>query len=125
MSDYRFTLKFAAMQKIEVLSDGTPFAVTVDKQLIYHGMFKPNFSSSFCDQSIRMAVDWLAGNSIVLSLGYTSPSSVTTVNDQRNNSKLIATLQHQGKLHLQISWSSNCQSTFLPVLTSINCRVRT
>ena len=98
-SDYRFTLKFAAMQKIEALSDGTPFAVTVDKQVIYYGIFKPNFSSSFCDQSITMAVDWLAGNSIVLSLSYPGPSSVTTINDRRNNPKLIAMLQHQGKLH--------------------------
>ena len=49
MSGCRFTLNFAAMQKIEVLSDGTPFAVTVDKEVIAYGIFKPIFSSSSCE----------------------------------------------------------------------------
>jgi len=50
MSGCRFTLNFAAMQKIEVLSDGTPFAVTVSKEVIAYSIFKPIFSNSFCEK---------------------------------------------------------------------------
>ena len=50
MSVCRFTLNFEAMQKIEALCDGTPFAVTVDKEVIAYGIFKPIFSSSFCEK---------------------------------------------------------------------------
>lgn len=75
-----------------------PFAVTVDKQVIYYGFFKPIISSSSCDHSITMDLDWTSGNKITLKLGYPGQVQGVTIDDKRNDSKLIATLRQQGKL---------------------------
>ena len=98
VSEYKFTLNFAAIQKLKTLTDFTPFAVTVDKQVIYYGIFKPAFSSSSCGESVTMDIDWNAGNKITLNLGYPGTIQGITIDDQRNNPKLIATLKNQGKL---------------------------
>ena len=97
-TNYKFKLTATAIQKVRTFRDFTPFAVTVDKQVIYYGFFKPSFSSSSCDNSITMDVDWTTGNNIFLSLGYPGPLQGGTIDDQRNNPKLIATLKNQGKL---------------------------
>lgn len=97
-TNYEFKLTATAIQKVRTFRDFTPFAVTVDKQVIYYGFFKPSFSSSSCDNSITMDVDWTTGNKIFLRLGYPVPLQSVTIDDQRNNPKLIATLKNQGKL---------------------------
>lgn len=97
-TNYEFKLTATAIQKVRTFRDFTPFAVTVDKQVIYYGFFKPGFSSSSCDNSITMDVDWTTGNKISLRLGYPGSLQGVTVDDQRNNPKLIATLKNQGKL---------------------------
>lgn len=97
-TNYEFKLTDTAIQKVKTFRDFTPFAVTVDKQVIYYGFFKPSFSSSSCDNSITMDVRWTTGNKISLRLGYPAPLQGVTVDDQRNNPKLIATLKNQGKL---------------------------
>ena len=71
---------------------------TVDKQVIYYGFFKPSVSSSSCDHSITMDLDWTSGNKINLRLGYPSLMQSVTIDDERNHSMLIATLRNQGKL---------------------------
>ena len=98
-TNYEFKLTDTAIQKVRSLRDFTPFAVTVDKQVIYYGFFKPSFSSSTCHNSITMDVDWTTGNNISLRLGYPGPLQGGTIDDQRNNPKLIATLKNQGKLN--------------------------
>ena len=97
-TNYKFKLTATAIQKVRTFRDFTPFAVTVDKQVIYYGFFKPSFSSSSCDNSITMDVDWTTGNKLFLRLGYPVPLQSVTIDDQRNNPKLIATLKNQGKL---------------------------
>jgi hypothetical protein len=96
-ANFRFKLSDPSIQKINKFYDGTPFAVTVDKNIIYYGIFKPGFSSSTCDHSITMDI-YFSTNEIGLNLGYpgTSPNSV--IDDQRNNALLIGTLKKQGKL---------------------------
>ena len=64
-TEYTFKLTESAIQQVKVLSDRTPFAVTVDKQVIYYGFFKPSISSSSCEQSITMDVAWTANNEIL------------------------------------------------------------
>jgi hypothetical protein len=95
---YLFTLTGPAIQKIKTLADATPFAVTVDKQVIYYGFFKPYISSSSCDHSITMDVDLTGDNKVLLRLGYPGLVEGVPVDDQRNNEKLLITLQSQGKL---------------------------
>lgn len=97
-TEYTFKLTESAIQQVKVLSDRTPFAVTVDKQVIYYGFFKPSISSSSCEQSITMDVAWTAGNEILLRLGYPGQLEGVTIEDKRNDPKLIATLKKQGKL---------------------------
>ena len=67
-SNYQFKLTDLAIQKVKTFRDFTAFAVTVDKQVIYYGFFKPSISSSSCDHSITMDLDWTTGNKINLKL---------------------------------------------------------
>jgi hypothetical protein len=96
---YTFELTASALEKIKSLKDNMPFAVTLDKQVVYYGFFKPLTSSSSCEHSITMDFDWASNNKILLTLGYPSHNpDNNTIDDQRNNTKLIATLKNQGKL---------------------------
>ena len=97
-TEYQFKLTDVAIQKVKTFKDKMPFAVTVDKQVIYYGFFKPNISSSSCDHSITMDLDWTSGNKISLKLGYPGQLQGVTIDDKRNDPKLIATLSQQGKL---------------------------
>ena len=97
-TNYQFRLTNIAMQKVKTFRDFTAFAVTVDKQVIYFGFFKPSISSSSCDQSITMDIDWTDGNKINLKLGYPGILPGVNIDDLRNHPQLIATLKNQGKL---------------------------
>ncbi|NEU07625.1 hypothetical protein GZH53_04795 [Flavihumibacter sp. R14] len=94
---YQFKLTNAAIQKVKDLRDFTPFAVTVDKQVIYYGFFKPGISSSSCDHSITMDVVW-GSDKISMKLGYPGQMQGVIIDDQRNNPNLITALKNQGKL---------------------------
>ncbi len=74
------------------------FAVTVNKEVIYYGVYKPFTSSSSCEHSITMNIAWSTGN-LSMILGYPSPVAGITIDDQRNNPKLLAALNAQGKLN--------------------------
>ena len=97
-TDYQFKLTDSAIQRVKALGDRIPFAVTVDKQVVYYGFYKPNISSSSCDNSICMSIDFITGNKISLNLGYPGQTQGITIDDQRNNPLLIMTLGNQGKL---------------------------
>jgi len=97
-NDYTFKLTDAAFQKVKAFKDRTPFAVTVDKHVIYYGFFKPSFSSSSCLHSITMDVGWTSGNEIYLRLGYPGQLEGVTIEDKRNDPQLITALKKQGKL---------------------------
>jgi hypothetical protein len=97
-TEHQFKLTADAYQKIKDLTDFVPFAITVDKQVIYYGIFKQYYSSSSCDHSIIMGLGLTAEKTIILNLGYPGLLQGVAINDQRNNAKLIATLDNQGKL---------------------------
>jgi hypothetical protein len=97
-STYQFKLTDTSIQKVKVFKDATPFAVTVDRQVIYYGFFKPSYSSSSCDASITMDVDWITGNRINLRLGYPGQMQGVVIDDKRNDPLLLETLKMQGKL---------------------------
>jgi hypothetical protein len=90
----------AAVAKLNSqLKPGQPFAVTVDRQPVFIGVYKPGFLSSSCMESITMSYIAPNGTSIQLGLGY-PPSAIRTsaVIDDPNHPKLIATFKAQGKL---------------------------
>jgi hypothetical protein len=95
---HQFKLTDSSIQKVKTFRDATPFAVTVDRQVIYYGFFKPAYSSSACDASITMDLDWTTGNRINLRLGYPGQMQGMIIDDNRNDPKLLETLKQQGKL---------------------------
>ena len=96
--EYQFKLTASALERIKALKDRTAFAVTVSKEVIYYGFFKPAFSSSSCDHSITMDVSWGQANRIYMRLGYPSMLPGVSIDDERNNPRLLAALHKQGKL---------------------------
>lgn len=95
-SAYTYKLSAAAINRLKAFEGRVPFAVTVNKEVIYYGFFNDIFLSSSCEHSISMNLDWGSTDKILLQLGY--PGSGVTVNDQRNNTILLAALGSQGKL---------------------------
>lgn len=94
--NYEFKLTGISFQKIKAFPDLTPFAVTVDKNVIYYGFYKKWTSSSSCDHSIIMSIKSLSDQTISMDLGY--PFGMTGIDDQRNNAVLTDALRKQDKL---------------------------
>ena len=95
--NYLFSLSDQGKQDAETFNITSAFAVTVNKEVIYYGFYKPFTSSSSCEHSITMYISFPSRN-LVMNLGYPSPMPGITIDDQRNNSKLLAALNAQGKL---------------------------
>jgi hypothetical protein len=96
-TDYLFKLTAQGKQDSEIFESFPGFAVTVNKEVIYYGIHKPFTSSSSCDHSITMYISFPSRN-LVMNLGYPGPLPGITIDDQRNNAKLIDALNAQGKL---------------------------
>ena len=96
---YEFKVTDSAFQKIATLAVRTPFAVTVNKQVIYYGIYSPPVYSSSCDHSIGVNVFNTAERKMQMVLGYPGfISGITVIDDQRNNATLLNALRSQGKL---------------------------
>jgi hypothetical protein len=94
-TDHQFTISEDSLKKLRELPDNTPFAILVDKQVVYYGIVKPFYSSSSCTSSITMN-NFEGPHKISMNLGYAGAD--INIDDQRNNPKLLATLRNQGKL---------------------------
>jgi hypothetical protein len=97
-SDRQFTVSSSAYQKVMALTDKTTFAITVNRQVIYYGYYKPWISSSSCDESITMNGFETSDKKLAMMLGYPATLPPTTIDDQRNNPTLLEALRQQGKL---------------------------
>jgi hypothetical protein len=95
--NYTYKLTDTSFQKINTVWSGQAFAVTVDKQVIFYGIFKPSISSSSCEHSVTMDFNSQTDHTIILHLGYPNGSASGT-SDQRNNAKILNALRAQGKL---------------------------
>lgn len=93
-----FNLAESATEKVKLLMDNVPFAVTVDKEVIYYGIYKPPYSSSSCDLSITMHIGFESPNSIAMQLGYPVLYDDIGFVDKTNDPFLLTTLAAQGKL---------------------------
>jgi hypothetical protein len=94
-SSYQFELSASAAQKMQTLQLRAPFAVTVNKDVIYYGIHMPMTMSSSCDNSITMSA---VSNQLWVRLGYPGLMAGVFIDDQRNNARLITSLANQGKL---------------------------
>lgn len=95
-SIHEFTLTDEASNRIALLPLRANFAVTVNRKVIYYGVYMPVTMSSTCLNSITMHIANQAEGRITLQLGY--PGENNNIEDKRNDSKLIAALHSQGKL---------------------------
>ena len=95
--NHLFSLTDGGKQDTEQFNTYHAFAVTVNKEVIYYGFYKPFTSSSSCDHSITMYISF-PSRTLVMNLGYPSPMPGIAIDDQRNNATLLAALNAQGKL---------------------------
>ena len=94
-TQHSYNLSVTAIQKINILPGRTPFALTIDKEIVFFAVYMPHIMSSTCDQSITMYAN-VSQNKIFMNLGY--PFASSTINEERNKPVLLATLRAQGKL---------------------------
>ena len=97
-SAYTYRISAAAINRVKAFEGRIPFAVTVDKQVVYFAFFNEIILSSSCEHSISMDLDWASQDKILLQLGYPGTAQGVSIDDQRNNSVLLAALSSQGKL---------------------------
>ena len=97
-TNYEFKLTDGGIQKLQTLKTRNAFAVTVDKQVIYYGIYMPDYLSSSCDHSITMGLSWSPDNKIRMRLGYPGQLQSATIDDKRNDPILLAALANQNKL---------------------------
>lgn len=97
-SAFTYKLSAAAINRVKAFEGRVPFAVTVDKQVVYFAFFNEVILSSSCEHSISMDFDWGSSDKILLKLGYPGLLQGVPIDDQRNNSVLLSALSSQGKL---------------------------
>ena len=78
---------------------GTPFAVTVDKRLIYTGYFWAGFSSAMVDWVTIDPLNYSGKNQLRVQLGYPGLIQGDYIPDNRNDKRIIDLLQRDSKLY--------------------------
>ena len=97
VSNYLFEFKEPAAQKIRNLSPRTPFALTLDGEILFIGVVMQNIMSSTCFESITMENLSFGPHHAKLELGY--PGGINpSLEDKRIDAGLLAALRSQGKL---------------------------
>ena len=99
---YTFTI---TKEKADLLNDfqknhihGTPFAVTVDKQLIYTGYFWCGFSSASVDWITIDPLDYSGKHELRVSLGYPGLFEGDYIPDNRNDYRILDILRRDSRL---------------------------
>ena len=77
---------------------GTPFAVTVNKQVVYTGYFWCGFSSTGVNWVTIDPLNFTGKNQLRVSLGYPGPIFGDNIPDDRNDARIISLLRNDGKL---------------------------
>jgi hypothetical protein len=97
-STYSYKLSNSAFLKVKALHPRTPFAITVDKKVIFFGIYMPLYMSSTCAHSITMYEMGIPDKEVFFELGYPGLMQGVTIDDQRNNDLIIQAFRKQGKL---------------------------
>lgn len=77
---------------------GVPFALAIDKELIYTGYFWASYSSLGCDWITIDPLDISGNNELTVRLGYPGLTLGDSIPDKRNDSRLINVLKQDKKL---------------------------
>lgn len=92
-----FEFREPSAQNIRNLSPRTPFALTLDGEILFIGVVMQNIMSSTCFESITMENLTYGPRRAKLELGY--PAGINpSLEDKRKDPALLATLRSQGKL---------------------------
>ncbi|HRD83168.1 MAG TPA: hypothetical protein PLL53_20585 [Saprospiraceae bacterium] len=92
-----FEFREPSAQNIRNLSPRTPFALTLDGEVLFIGVVMQNIMSSTCFESITMENLTYGPRRAKLELGY--PSGINpSLEDKRKDAALLAALRSQGKL---------------------------
>jgi len=100
---YTFTITESCADQLNDFKNnhihGTPFAVTVDKEIIYTGYFWCSFSSSSVDWVTIDPLNYSGKNQLRVSLGYPGLFQGDYIPDNRNDSRILDFLRTDGKLN--------------------------
>ncbi len=88
----------SAIEQMNVPVNGTAFAITVDRNLIYTGYFWPSYSSATCQwiYTDPLMIDFNEG--LKIKVGYPSILPGETIPDNRNDPRMLQVLRRDGKL---------------------------
>lgn len=78
---------------------GTPFAVTIDKEIIYTGYFWCGYSSSMVDWVTIDPLNYSGKNRLRVSLGYPGLIQGDYIPDDRNDDRILDILRRDSKLY--------------------------
>lgn len=96
-SQFLFEFREPSAQNIRNLSPRTPFALTLDGEILFTGVVMQNIMSSTCFESITMENLSYGPRRAKLELGY--PAGINpSLEDKRKDRALLAALRSQGKL---------------------------
>ena len=100
---YTFTVTESCANKLNDFKNnhihGKPFAVTVDKELIYTGYFWCGFSSSMVDWVTIDPLNYSGKNQLPVSLGYPGIFQGDYIPDNRNDYRILDILRRDSKLN--------------------------
>lgn len=100
-SEYTFELSdraLAAIKNLEHSVHGLPFAIKANDTLIYTGYFWPSYSSAGCDWVVIDPIMASIRNKIEVRLGYPGLIEGKTIQDKRNDERIIRILKLDHKL---------------------------
>lgn len=100
-NQYEYELSQTAVEKIKstnINRDGTPLAVTVNGQIIYYCILKPDYSNIPCYHSITLGYSNIQDNKVQMRLGYPVQTQGIVIEDKRNDQALLTALAQQNKL---------------------------
>lgn len=99
---YTFTVNNSISDRLNDFENnsihGTPFALTVDNEIIYTGYFWAGYSSMSCDWITIDPLDYSGNHELTVQLGYPGLMQGDYIPDNRNDSRIINTLKHDNKL---------------------------
>jgi hypothetical protein len=87
-----------AIKDLEHSVHGLAFAIKANDTLIYTGYFWPSYSSASCDWLVIDPFMTSIGNNIQVRLGYPGLIQGQTIQDKRNDRRIIRILKHDNKL---------------------------
>jgi hypothetical protein len=99
---FTFTLTESSANRLNDFKNnhihGTPFAVTVDKEIIYTGYFWCGFSSSMVDWVTIDPLNYSGKNQLMVSLGYPGLILGDYIPDDRNDGRILDLMRRDNKL---------------------------